>query len=125
MSGVNPVPVASGESSASGESAAPGANATVRVVLPSMLRLVARVEGEVRLEVPTPVTARGILDALEARHPKLRGTIRDHETGRRRPLLRYYACREDLSHDPPDAPLPDAIARGEEPFLVVGSIAGG
>lgn len=101
------------------------ATANVRVVIPSMLRLLARVEGEVRLEVATPVTAGAILDALEARHPQLRGAIRDHDSGRRRPLIRYYACREDLSHDPPDAPLPEAIARGEEPFLVVGSIAGG
>lgn len=99
---------------------------TIRVELPFHLRNLAQVRGEVVLEVAGPVvTQRAVLDALEARYPVLRGTIRDHVTGRRRPLLRFYACSEDLSHEPPDAPLPDAVASGAEPFLVVGAIAGG
>jgi hypothetical protein len=97
----------------------------IRVVLPFHLRTLARVEGEVELHVEGPATQRSVLDALEARYPALRGTIRDHATLRRRPFLRFFACERDLSHDPPDAPLPDAVARGDEPFLVVGAIAGG
>ena len=97
----------------------------IRVELPSPLRRLANVEGEVTLDVPGPVTQRTILDALEARYPMLRGTIRDRETGRRRPMLRFYACEEDRSFDPPDAPLPAAVATGSEPYLIVGAIAGG
>jgi hypothetical protein len=99
---------------------------TIRVELPFHLRNLAQVRGEVALDVAGPVaTQRAVLDALEARYPVLRGTIRDPVTGLRRPLLRFYACREDLSHEPPDAPLPDAVASGAEPLLVVGAIAGG
>ena len=97
----------------------------IRVALPLHLRTLAKVGVEVTLDVDGPVTQRSVLDALEARYPMLRGTIRDHVTGRRRPFLRFFACEEDLSHDPPDAPLPDAVASGAEPFLVVGAIAGG
>jgi sulfur-carrier protein len=97
----------------------------IRVVLPFHLRNLARVSGEVQLLVEGPATQGSVLDALEARYPVLRGTIRDHVTRRRRPFLRFYACEEDLSLDPPDAPLPDAVASGAEPFLVVGGIAGG
>jgi hypothetical protein len=97
----------------------------IRVVLPQHLRTLARVAGEVRLEVAGRATQRSVLDALEARYPELRGTIRDHATQRRRPFLRFFACQRDLSHEPPDAPLPDAVAAGAEPFLVVGAIAGG
>ncbi len=97
----------------------------IRVVLPQHLRTLARVDGEVELQVDGPVTQRSVLDALEARYPVLRGTIRDHVTQRRRPFLRFFACEQDLSHEPPDAPLPDAVAMGAEPFLVVGAIAGG
>jgi molybdopterin synthase sulfur carrier subunit len=97
----------------------------VRVIVPSFLRTLAGVPDEARLDVAPPVTQRGVLDALEARYPALSGTIRDHETKRRRPLVRFYACSEDLSNDPPDAALPAAVARGEEPFLIVASIAGG
>ena len=97
----------------------------IRVVLPTHLRTLARLDGEVRLEVPGPVTQRSILDALEARYPMLRGTIRDHVTQQRRPFVRFFACEEDMSHESPDAPLPDAIASGAEPFMVVGAIAGG
>jgi hypothetical protein len=97
----------------------------IRVVLPAHLKSLARVSGEVRLEVAGPVTQRVLLDALEARHPMLRGTIRDQQTGRRRALVRFYACEEDLSNESPDAPLPDRVASGEEPFLVVGAMAGG
>jgi len=97
----------------------------IRVVLPAHLRKLAHVSGEVRLEVDGPVTQTSVLDALEARYPMLRGTIRDHETRRRRPLVRFFACTEDLSHEPPDAPLPEAVATGAEPFLVVGAMAGG
>jgi molybdopterin synthase sulfur carrier subunit len=97
----------------------------IRVVLPAHLRKLAHVQGEVHLEVEGPVTQRSVLDALEARFPMLRGTIRDHDTHRRRPLVRFFACSDDLSHEPPDAPLPDAVATGAEPFLVVGAIAGG
>jgi molybdopterin converting factor small subunit len=97
----------------------------IRVVIPAHLRTLARVEGEVLLEVDGTVTVGAVLDALEARHPVLRGTIRDHGTLRRRPFLRFFACGEDLTHDPPDKPLPDAVAAGTEPLLVVGAMAGG
>jgi hypothetical protein len=97
----------------------------IRVVLPYHLRMLAQVGGEVTLAVAGPVTQRSVLDALEARYPMLRGTIRDHVTQQRRPMLRFFACEEDLSHEPPDALLPDAVASGAEPFWVVGAIAGG
>ncbi len=97
----------------------------IRVVLPPHLRALARVHGDVELEVEGEVTQRSILDALEARYPMLRGTIRDHSTHERRPFLRFFACEEDLSHESPDAPLPDAVASGREPFFIVGAIAGG
>jgi hypothetical protein len=97
----------------------------IRVVLPYHLRTLARVGGEVELEVPAPVTQRSVLDALEARYPALCGTIRDHVTRARRPMLRFFACEEDLSLEPPDAPLPEAVASGAEPFFIVGAIAGG
>ena len=97
----------------------------MRVILPPHLRTLAHVDGEVQLDVAGPVTQRSILDALEARYPMLRGTIRDHGTAQRRPFLRFFACERDLTHDPPDAPLPDAVAAGAEPFLVIGAIAGG
>nr|WP_309379256.1 MoaD/ThiS family protein [Paludisphaera borealis] len=95
------------------------------MVLPTHLRTLARVAGEVVLDVEGPVTQGSVLDALEAVHPVLRGTIRDHVTHRRRPFVRFFACEEDLSHEPPDAPLPQAVASGAEPFLVVGAMAGG
>jgi molybdopterin converting factor small subunit len=97
----------------------------IRVVLPAHLRTLAGVHGEVELEVEAPVTQSSILDALEDRYPMLRGTIRDHATQRRRPFVRFFACEEDLSHEPADAPLPDPVAKGAEPFMVVGAIAGG
>ena len=97
----------------------------IRVVLPAHLRKLARVDGEVVLDVAAPVTQRAILDALEARHPMLCGTIRDRTTQRRRPFVRFFACQEDLSNESPDAPLPDAVATGAEPYLVVGAMAGG
>jgi molybdopterin synthase sulfur carrier subunit len=97
----------------------------IRVVLPAHLRTLARVNDEVQIDVGGAVTQRSILDALEASYPMLRGTIRDHVTQQRRPFLRFFACEEDLSHVPPDAPLPDAVARGREPFLVIGAMAGG
>lgn len=97
----------------------------IRVVLPFHLRNLARVEGEVALEVNGPVTIRAVLDALEARFPILRGTIRDHGTLKRRPFIRYFACKEDLSLDPPEALLPGEVVNGKEPFLVVGAMAGG
>jgi molybdopterin synthase sulfur carrier subunit len=97
----------------------------IRVVLPAHLRILARVEGEVKLEVEGQATQRSVLDALEARYPALRGTLRDHVTQQRRPFVRFFACEEDLSHELPDTPLPDAVAAGAEPFLVVGAIAGG
>ena len=99
--------------------------ANVRVVLPAHLRELAWVSGEVLLEVAAPVTQRSLLDALEAAYPVLCGTIRDHGTQRRRPLLRFFACEEDLSHQAADQPLPEAVACGREPFLIVGAIAGG
>ena len=97
----------------------------IRVVLPPHLRTLARVAGDVELQVEGPVTQRSVLDALEASYPVLRGTIRDHVTQERRAFLRFFACEQDLSLDPPDAPLPDAVARGAEPFVVIGAIAGG
>jgi molybdopterin synthase sulfur carrier subunit len=97
----------------------------IRVVLPYHLRTLAKVDDEVQLEVAGQVTQRSVLDALEARYPMLRGTIRDHVTGQRRPFLRFFACGEDLSHELPDALLPDAVASGAKPLLVVGAIAGG
>jgi sulfur-carrier protein len=97
----------------------------IRVILPAHLRTLANIEREVRLEVTGVVTQRSILDALEARYPNLTGTIRDHVTQKRRPLVRFFACEEDVSHDPPDTPLPAAIASGAEPFYIIGAIAGG
>ena len=97
----------------------------IRVVLPAHLRTLARVDGEVKLEVAAPVTPRAVLDTLESEYPMLRGTIRDHVTRERRPFLRFFACEQDLSHDSPDAPLPEAVIAGTEPFLVVGAMAGG
>jgi hypothetical protein len=98
---------------------------TVRVVLPAHLRTLARVDGELKVDVEGPVTQRSVLDALESRFPMLRGTIRDHVTHQRRAFLRIFACEEDLSHESPDAPLPDAVATGAEPLLVIGAMAGG
>jgi len=98
---------------------------TIRVELPQHLRTLAQVGREVQLEVEGVVTQRSVLDALEVRYPMLRGTIRDHGTQQRRAFLRFFACEEDLSHEPPDSPLPDAVASGKEPFLIVGAIAGG
>ena len=97
----------------------------IRVILPYHLRTLAKVDGEVTLDVVGPVTQRSILDALEARYPGLCGTIRDHVTHQRRPMVRFFACESDLSHDSPDAPLPDAVASGAEAFWIVGAIAGG
>jgi len=97
----------------------------IRVFLPQHLRTLARVGSEVELDVPAPVTQGSVLDALEARYPMLRGTIRDPVTKQRRPFLRFFACQEDLSHESPDAPLPEAVVSGAEPFLVIGAIAGG
>lgn len=97
----------------------------IRVVLPQHLRALARVDGEVTLSVDGPVTQGSILDALEAGYPMLAGTIRDHASRRRRPLVRFFVCNEDVSHDPPDVPLPEAVASGLEPFQIVGAIAGG
>jgi sulfur-carrier protein len=97
----------------------------IRVVLPFHLRTLAGVEGEVALAVSGPVTQAAVLDALEARYPMLRGTVRDHETRRRRPLVRFFVCNEDVTHDSPDAVLPEAVASGAEPFCIVGAIAGG
>jgi hypothetical protein len=97
----------------------------IRVVLPYHLRLIAELQGELRLEVDDPPTLQSVLDALEARFPKLRGTIRDHVTLRRRPFVRFFACERDLSHDAPDTPLPEPIANGAEPLLIVGAMAGG
>jgi hypothetical protein len=97
----------------------------IRVVLPAHLKTLARAGGEVELEVDGLATQRSVLDALEARYPMLRGTIRDHVTQQRRPFVRFFACGEDLSHESPDAPLPEAVASGAEPFLLVGAIAGG
>ena len=97
----------------------------IKVLLPAHLRTLARVEGEVSLEVPGPATPRAVLDALEERYPALRGTIRDHVTFERRPFLRFFACEEDLSHEPSDVVLPDEVQRGIEPFVIIGAISGG
>ena len=97
----------------------------IRVVLPANLRMLAHLEGEVALEVMGSVTQRSVLDSLETRYPVLRGTIRDHVTQQRRPFVRFFACEEDLSHESPDAPLPDSVVKGVEPFLVIGALAGG
>src|SRR5262245_20335587 len=97
----------------------------VRVMLPQHLQILAGSEREVRLDVPTPVTQKSILDALEAKFPTLRGTLRDHVTHKRRPMVRFFACEDDLSHEPDDAPLPDKVASGAEPFFIIGAIAGG
>jgi len=97
----------------------------IRVVLPPHLRTLAHVRDEVQLEIPGRVTRASVLDALEASYPMLRGTIRDHVTERRRPFLRFFACARDLTHEPPDAPLPDAVASGVEPLLILGAVAGG
>ena len=97
----------------------------IRIELPAHLRTLARVNGEVTLEVVGPPTQRSVLDAIEARYPMLRGTIRDHISQQRRPFLRFFACETDLSHEPPDAPLPDAVASGAEPLLIIGALAGG
>jgi len=97
----------------------------MRVVLPYHLRNLARIEGEVELEVGKPVTVASVLDALETRYPMLRGTMRDHVTMKRRPFIRYFACKEDVSLEPPGTPLPEAVVKGEEPFLIIGAMAGG
>jgi molybdopterin synthase sulfur carrier subunit len=97
----------------------------IRVTLPPHLRKLAQVDGEVQLDVKGEVTQRSVLDALEVRYPMLQGTIRDHVTQQRRAFVRFFACGEDLSHEPPDAPLPNAVATGAEPFMIVGAIAGG
>jgi molybdopterin synthase sulfur carrier subunit len=97
----------------------------IRVVLPFHLKNLAQITGEVQLEVTGAVTQRSVLDALEARYPMLRGTIRDHVSQQRRPFLRFFACQEDLSHESPDAPLPEAVASGAEPYLIIGGLAGG
>lgn len=97
----------------------------IRVVLPAHLRTLAHVDGEVKLQVDAPVTQRSVLDALEARYPMLCGCIRDHRSGRRRAFIRFFACELDLSHEQPDAPLPEAVVTGSEPYLVVGAMAGG
>lgn len=97
----------------------------IRVTLPAHLRKLAHVDGEVKLEIEGQITQRSILDALEARHPMLRGTIRDHVSGKRRAFVRFFACEEDLSHESPDTPLPEAVATGAQPYMIVGAIAGG
>ena len=97
----------------------------IKIVLPAHLRTLARVDGAVQLDVEIPITQRSVLDALEARYPMLRGTIRDHVTLKRRPFVRFFACEQDLSHESPDTPLPDAVATGAEPLLIVGAMAGG
>ena len=97
----------------------------IRVALPYHLRNLVRVDDEVQLEIGTPATIRAVLDALEAKYPALRGTIRDHGTLKRRPFIRFFACKEDLSLEPPETPLPDAVVNGTEPFLVIGAMAGG
>ena len=97
----------------------------IRVVLPAHLRTLARIDGEVELSVPGQVTQRSVLDALEARYPVLRGTIRDHRTAQRRAFMRFFACEQDLSHEQPDAPLPDQVVTGAEPYLIVAAMAGG
>jgi molybdopterin converting factor small subunit len=103
----------------------PSQGAVIRVVLPAHLRALARVDGEVELAVAGQVTQRSVLDALETRYPMLRGTIRGHDGGPRRAFVRFFACQQDLSHEPPETPLPDAVASGAEPYLIVGAMAGG
>src|SRR5262249_21265230 len=103
----------------------PGGTAVIRVVLPAHLKNLARLSGEVRLDVAGPATQRRVLDALEEQYPMLRGTIRDRQSGQRRAFIRFYACEEDLSNESPDAELPDRVVKGEEPFLIVGAMAGG
>jgi sulfur-carrier protein len=100
-------------------------NTSVRVILPAHLRALARIQGEIRVDVPGEVTQRAVLDAVEAEFPMLLGTIRDRSTARRRPFVRFYACEEDLSHEGPDALLPERVVHGEEPFMVIGAMAGG
>ena len=97
----------------------------IRIILPYHLRTLAHIEGDLMLEVPPPITQRSILDAIEARFPMLQGTIRDHGSDKRRPMIRFFACNEDLSHESPDTPLPEAVASGKEAFWIVGAIAGG
>ena len=97
----------------------------IRAILPAHLRTLANVNGEITLEVKGAITLGAVIDALEARYPMLKGTVRDHVTKKRRPFVRFFACEQDLSHDPPDAPLPGKVTSGEEPFLIVGAIAGG
>jgi sulfur-carrier protein len=97
----------------------------IRVVIPAQLRALAHIDGEVHLDIAGPVTQRSVLDALEAGYPMLRGTIRGHDGGSRRAFIRFFACEQDLSHDPPDNPLPEAVAAGAEPYLIVGAMAGG
>jgi len=115
----------SAQSELASESSAQSELANIRVKLPAHLRKLARVDGEVELDLEGPVTQRAVLDALEGRYPMLRGTIRDHGTHKRRAFVRFFACEQDLSHESPDAPLPEPVARGTEPFLVVGAMAGG
>ena len=97
----------------------------MRVVLPYHLKNLARIEGELELDVPSPATVGGVLDALEARFPVLRGTVRDHGTLKRRPFIRFFACKEDMSLEPPETPLPEEVVNGKEPFLIIGAMAGG
>jgi molybdopterin synthase sulfur carrier subunit len=97
----------------------------IRIVLPAHLRRLASIQGEVKLDLTGNITQRSVLDALEARYPMLRGTIRDQDSGRRRAFIRFFACEEDLSHEPPDAALPEAVVRGSEPYLIIGAMAGG
>ena len=101
------------------------ANTSVRVILPAHLRALAKIQGEIRVDIPGEVTQRAVLDAVEAEFPMLLGTIRDRSTAKRRPFVRFYACEEDLSHEEPDALLPERVIHGEEPFLVIGAMAGG
>ena len=101
------------------------ANTSVRVILPAHLRALAKIQGEIRVDIPGEVTQRAVLDAVEAEFPVLLGTIRDRSTAKRRPFVRFYACEEDLSHEEPDALLPERVVHGEEPFLVIGAMAGG
>jgi sulfur-carrier protein len=101
------------------------ANTSVRVILPAHLRALAKIQGEIRVDIPGEVTQRAVLDAVEAEFPMLLGTIRDRSTARRRPFVRFYACEEDLSHEEPDALLPERVVHGEEPFMVIGAMAGG
>jgi len=101
------------------------ANTSVRVILPAHLRALAKIQGEIRVDIPGEVTQRAVLDAVEAEFPMLLGTIRDRSTAKRRPFVRFYACKEDLSHEEPDALLPERVVHGEEPFLVIGAMAGG